>query len=244
MAILRPIATTSIHETIQVRIKEYIIANNLQPGDPLPSEMQLAKRLGVSRTVVREALRSLEALGLISSRRGEGRVVSEFNLDPIVQNLGYSMLSDLNNVRDILRVREHLEAGFISEAISAMDEETLNRLRQIVGKMRQKGAAGEMYLEEDLAFHRTIFLTTGNRLLVELLDVFWHVYQNLREKALTYPKELMDSDVQNHVAILEAIEARDVERARRLVIDHFGGVHRRLNEAEVGLSEQSSDGEA
>ena len=86
MKTIQPIQLPSVHIEIQNRIKEYIIANNLQPDDPLPSEPQLAEQLGVSRAVVRESLRSLEALGVIYSRRGAGRFVSRFNLDPILQN--------------------------------------------------------------------------------------------------------------------------------------------------------------
>jgi DNA-binding FadR family transcriptional regulator len=240
MSTLRPISTTSIHDEIQLRIKEYIVANELQPGDPLPSETELTEQLGVSRAVVREALRSLEALGVIVSRRGEGRFVSEFNLDPIVQSLSYGMLSDLNNVRDILEVRERLEASFIAEAISAMDEATLEQLRELVDKMREKWAAGERYTEEDLAFHYTIFLTIGNRLLVKLLELFWRVYHNLQHRVLRYTDDLSDSDVENHAAILEAIEAQDADLARQRILDHFTGLRRRLNESEVLLSKKSS----
>ena len=142
METLKPIDLPSIHEEIQKRIKEYILANGLQPGDPLPSEPQLADQLGVSRAVVREALRSLEALGVIYSRRGAGRYVSRFNLDPIVQSLSYGMLFDMEDMEDILAVRERLEAGFMADAVPAMDQDTLNQMWRLGCQKQQKAAAG------------------------------------------------------------------------------------------------------
>jgi len=230
---LKPLDLPSIHDEIQERIKEYILVNKLQPDDPLPSETQIADQLGVSRAVVREALRSLESLGVIHSRRGAGRYVSEFNLDPIIQNLGYSMLLDMEDVQEILEVRERLEAGFIADAIAAMDQDTLSQLWTLVDKMRQKAAAGETFPEEDLAFHRTIYLTTGNRLLIKLLGIFWDVYNNLLEESLDVVED-PDAEARNHEAILQAIEAKEVKLAQDRITDHFDGIKERLRTARLG----------
>lgn len=229
---LKPIDFPSIHQQVQGRIKEYILTNNLQPGDPLPSGPQLAEQLGVSRAVVREALRSLESVGVIYSRRGAGRYVSEFNLDPILQNLSYGMLFDTEELQEILAVRERLEAGFIADAIAAIDKDTLNQLRVLIAQMREKAAAGEHFLEADLAFHRTIYLVTGNRLLIKLLDVFRAVYQNLQDRSLRVTRDL-DAELRNHEQILQAIEAKDAELARQLLVDHFDGIKGRLKTARL-----------
>jgi len=224
---LRPISTRSIYQELQERIKEYVVLNNLQPGDPLPTEAQLAEQLGVSRAVVREGLRALESLGVIHSKRGEGRYVSSFSLDPILQNLGYSMLVDVEDVEEILAVRQRLEEGFIGEAIAAMKEETLAQLRALVAEMRRKAEAGQVFRQEDLKFHRLIYETIGNRLLLKLLDVFWEVYKNLRDQTLLLPTNL-PAEAENHRAILQAIEDKQVEEARRRIADHFDDVKQRL----------------
>ena len=224
---LRPISIRSIYEEIQERIKEYVVLNNLQPGDPLPTETQLAEQLGVSRTVVREGLRALESLGVIHSRRGEGHYVSSFSLDPILQNLGYSMLVDVEDVEEILAVRQGLEESFIGEAIAVMDEGTLAQLRALIAEIRRKAEAGEIFRQEDLKFHRLIYERVGNRLLLKLLDVFWEVYKNLRNQALLLPVDLV-AEAKNHEEILRAIEAKQVEEARRQIVNHFDGVKARL----------------
>ena len=188
---------------------------------------QLAEQLGVSRAVVREALRSLEALGVIYSRRGAGRYVSKFNLDPILENLSYGMLFDVEDLQEIIAVRERLEVGFIADAIVAMDEETLTQIREAIDTMHHKGMAGEDFLAEDLTFHRLLYRVTGNRLLMKLLEIFRIVYQNLHQQSLGVPRDI-ETELQNHKAILQAIEAKDITLAQQRMRIHFDGIKERL----------------
>ena len=231
---LRPVDIRLVHEELQERIKEYILLNKLKPDDPLPTENQLAEQLQVSRSVVREALRSLESLGVVYSRRGEGRYVSRFNLDPILQNLRYSMLFDTEDVREILEIRERLEAGFIDVAIAAIDQTTVNKLQQLITQMRRKAADQESFLEEDLTFHRIIYLQVGNHLLIKLLDVFWDVYRGLNDQSLHIVRDLT-AEAENHARILEAIATRDSELARQRLLEHFNGIKERLRSARLRL---------
>jgi len=151
-------------------------------------------------------------------------------LDPILQNLSYGMLFDTEELQEIVAVRQRLEAGFIADAIAAMDRDTLSQLWMLIDEMRQKTAAGEHFLGADLAFHRTIYLVTGNRLLIKLLDVFWTVYQNLHDRSLGITRDL-EAELRNHEQILQAIEAKDVELARQRLLDHFDGIKERLKTA-------------
>lgn len=227
---LRPIEIPSVHQELQERIKEYIAANRLKPGDALPTEAQLADQMRLSRTVIREALRSLESLGVIYSRRGEGRFVSSFSLDPIVQNLGYSMLSDLEDVREVLEVRERLEIAFLEPVVDAVDDETLAELRELVRRIEEKIARGEEFAEEDRAFHRVLFSPVDNRLLVKLLEIFWDVFRKLRDVTVHVASDPMQ-EVVNHARIVDAIEARDVALARSRMRDHFRNIEDRLRAA-------------
>jgi len=223
---MRPLDLPSMHEELQARLREYIMANNLQPEDRLPTEAQLAEQLGVSRTAVREGLRSLESLGLIYSRRGEGRFVRDFNLDPILDNLHYSMLYDAEDLLQMIDVRARLEVGFISDAVAAMDASTLAELHGLVGEIRLRATSGPDRLDKDLAFHAAIYRPLNNRVLDKLLAVFCTIYKNLRDQTLLTAAD-PTKEVENHVAILAAIEARDAEKAQRLIIDHFTGIKER-----------------
>jgi DNA-binding FadR family transcriptional regulator len=227
MKSLKPIEMPSVHDALIASVKEYIIANGLQAGDPLPTEAQLAGQLCVSRSGVREALRSLQSLGVITSRRGEGHYVKGFNLDPIVQNLNYSMLFDIEDARELLEVRERLEMSFIADAAAAMDERTLESLRGFVSVMQQKADQGRLFLEEDIAFHRTLYETVGNRFLIKLLDVFWNVYDHLRDRSVFDVRDLRQ-EARSHEQILQALEARDGDAAMRHLVPHFASLEERL----------------
>jgi DNA-binding FadR family transcriptional regulator len=229
---MKPFDIPTMHVELQERFKEYILVNKLQPGDLLPTEAQLAEQLGVSRAAVREGLRSLESLGVIYSRRGEGRYVRGFNLDPILQNLRYSMLFDTEDLRQMIEVREQLEMGFVPAAIAAMDPATLVELHNLVDQMRQLALAEKYFLDKDLEFHATIYRPLNNQVLAKLLEVFCTIYKNLRDQSLLTTKNAV-GEVGNHEAILDAIEARDVALARRLIRDHFSGIKERISAARL-----------
>ena len=135
---IRRVEIQTVHQELQEHVREYIIANALRPGDPLPTEAQLAEQLGVSRPILREGLRALESLGIIYSRRGEGRFVSSFRLEPIFESFAYGALFEANQILDLLEVRERLEVSFIADVIAVIDENSLEQLRQIVAEMRTK----------------------------------------------------------------------------------------------------------
>lgn len=236
---IRPIDVPTMHQELQYRLKEYIIENRLQAGDPLPTEAQLADQLGVSRSAVREGLRSLESLGLIKSRRGEGRYVRGFNLDPILENLQYSLLFDTEDLREMIEVRERLEVGFVGEAIAAMDPATLAELQAIVAAMHQRAQSGEYFLDKDLAFHASIYRPLDNHVLTKLLDVFCTIYRNLRDRSLLVTRNAV-AEVLNHAEILRAIEEHDEERARELIRHHFTGIRQRIDAAQAASQSGSS----
>jgi DNA-binding FadR family transcriptional regulator len=229
---IKPFDVPTMHEELQERFKEYILVNKLQPGDPLPTEAQLAEQLGVSRAAVREGLRSLESLGVIYSRRGEGRYVRGFNLDPILQNLRYSMLFDTEDVREMIEVRERLETGFVADAIAMMKPETLVELRDLVQQMYQQAQVGGYFLDKDLDFHAAIYRSINNQVLSKLLEVFCTIYKNLRDRSLLTLKNAV-VEVGKHEAILDAIAARDAALAERLIRDHFNGIKERIAAARL-----------
>ncbi|HZQ05535.1 MAG TPA: GntR family transcriptional regulator, partial [Anaerolineae bacterium] len=84
-----------LYQTVQEEIKNYIIENELRAGDPLPTEGELARQLDISRNSVREAVKSLEALGILEARSGSGLFVRNFNFDSILDNLPYGIMFSL-----------------------------------------------------------------------------------------------------------------------------------------------------
>ena len=238
---LDPVEMPDLQEVVRQRIKEFILESGLREGDRLPSEEELGGRLAVSRTALREVLRGLEALGIISSRRGSGRYVRKFNFEAILDNLAYSLFYDVHTFEELLDVRQKLEEGFLEEAIEALTDGTLAELRTILDGMEAKvakGVTGETLWAEDIAFHRTLYQPTGNTLLLKLLEIFWNVQKNLHSH-LPYETDNPEQYLRQHQALAAALEARDVELARFRLVEHFEGVRRWIaREKNAALDEE------
>src|SRR5579884_1011800 len=110
---LQSLRVPPLHDAIQRQLKQYILDRGLQPGARLPTEEQISREIGVSRNVVREALRGLESIGMIEARHGEGRFVREFNFDAILDNLAYAVYFDRHSYDDLMEVRGELEIAFV-----------------------------------------------------------------------------------------------------------------------------------
>lgn len=222
-AIARP---KRLHESAQEAIREYVLRNNLCPSDALPGEMELARQLGISRNSVREAIRALESLGVLEAHRGRGVYVREFSFAPLLEGLAYSLMSELREVEELLEIRCVLETGMIARAIATLDADRLAEIRATVDRMGAFAAQGHPFEEDDRRFHALIFDGVGSRTLLHLLDVFWMAYRNASQQLGG------DSDPvrtwEDHVAIFEALEARDVDEARRALEEHYAGIESRL----------------
>lgn len=219
-----------IYREVQDAIRDYIVANRLKPGAALPAEGDLARQLGVSRNTVREAIRSLESLGVIETKRGSGLYVSNFSFDPILDNLEYGLLSDLSELSDLLQVRRVLEVGLIETAMSTMTDEIKEEIVSTVDAMGQLAHDGQPFVNEDRRFHRLLFEHIGNSMLVRLLDIFWQGFNKA-----SHFGDIADDDpvwtYHAHQAVVDAITAGDVERAKVALDEHYAGLERRLERA-------------
>jgi DNA-binding FadR family transcriptional regulator len=232
-----------LHDATQRAIKDYILRHELTAGAALPPEGRLAQDLGISRTSVREAVKALESLGILETRRGVGLFVRSFSFDPIVDNLGYGLLFDRHTLAELLSVRKALEAGFIEDVAARATPNQVRVLRSIVDRMGERAAAARLpdFSEEDRFFHRTLYVGLGNELLLKLLDVFWTVYRRLRDQAHV---EAIDpvGTWENHRRIVEALESHDAPGARAALLGHFAGVEGRVRSALADATREAGNG--
>jgi DNA-binding FadR family transcriptional regulator len=217
---LEPLAPPArLHTSVVEAIKSYIIDNALQPGDVLPPETEFVRRLGVSRTSVREAVKALESVGLIEAHRGSGLRVREFSMKPFLENLTYGSYG-LDELVEITEIRRVLEIGMIERAITGMTAATLDELRQTVARMSEHLEDAAAYREDDRRFHQIVFSGVGNETLLTFLDAFWLTFNKVSVRA-----EVVDTDqgLSNrvHAAIVEAIAVRDVDAARSALERHY-----------------------
>jgi len=227
---LKPITYQDRHALIQERLKDYIVQNKLKPGDKLPTEETLSEQLGVSRTALREALRGLEALGIIESQHGVGRVVQPFSFAAILENLSYGFVFHDYSILQITEIRKALDAYFVGQAIANLTEKDTQTLSEIVERMQERTDAGQDMEREDHCFHELLYRHCGNPLALQLFEIAWQV----RNAALDQSRalhEMPPGTVQEHRAVLDAIKQDDVALARQLIIDHHWNIEQRFRKA-------------
>ena len=185
-----------------------LIRNNYKNGDKLPTEKQLTEELGVSRSVLREALRAIEESGLIVTRQGSGRYIRVPNVgEKIIDS--YSIVIDTNPsvLFELLDVRIMLEMAALPKIIERANLDLLHELRALANKMVEKAEKGFSFDQEDRAFHLMLYSATGNTVLEQLLSAFWDMFEN--EKFDTRHENLFEVAYQ-HIELLDALSRQDL----------------------------------
>ncbi|MFC0406654.1 FadR/GntR family transcriptional regulator [Roseomonas elaeocarpi] len=212
-----------LHITVQESLKAFITDNRLAAGDPLPPEGALARALQVSRSSVREAVRALESLGIIESRRGVGVFVSAFSFAPLLDNLAFGLRDSLCELKELLEIRRALEVATIGDAMRAMSVDDKAELRRIVDAMHDRAEHAEDFAAEDQEFHRVLFRSGGNVTLGRLLDVFWVAFARASADLKLHNTAPL-ATWQDHKAIAEAVTAGEVETARIRLHEHYESI--------------------
>lgn len=214
-----------LHVSVQESLRNYIEENSLTAGAPLPPETFLAQQLGVGRNSVREAIKALESIGILETRRGIGVFVKEFSFAPLLDNLAYGLQASLRDVEELREIRRVLETGLIDRTIAMIGDEDLAELRQVTQRMRELAERGENFAAEDQWFHQLLFRCQNNKMLSALIDIFWTAFYKASDFAnLTNPTPL--DTWRDHHEIVEAVAAKDVEAARRRLSEHYSGIQK------------------
>ncbi|MDX6281920.1 MAG: hypothetical protein QOH03_2991, partial [Kribbellaceae bacterium] len=168
---------------IRDQMKSFILERGLKAGDPLPNEQELMVQLGVGRHPLREAMKALQAVGIIEIRHGHGTYVGQLTLQSLEDGLAFrlsqSMAGDLRDVRNVLEVRQALEVGLASEVVAHFSTTGVSHLEALVSAMESKAALGEYFPTEDWAFHEALYEPLGNALIIDLLSVFWRTFADV-----------------------------------------------------------------
>jgi DNA-binding FadR family transcriptional regulator len=220
---LKPVRTALRYREVRDRIRDYILDNRLRGGDPLPSESSLATQLGVSRNAVREGLRSLEAQGILEVRAGSGSFVREIVLDDLLASFTYSLFFDRDAVDELYLIRQKLEENFLPPALANLSPDTVTELHQLLSGMGGCASWGPRYLDYDIRLHRAIFSGVGNRTLLKLFDIFRVINQRASHVLKHRPASELRDDFAAHVALVEAVERRDLPAARRALRRSWAG---------------------
>ncbi|NGO79318.1 FadR family transcriptional regulator [Streptomyces sp. YC504] len=230
---------------IQERIKKLIIDRRLPSGASLPTEPELMALLGVSRNSVREALKALQAMGIVEIRHGFGTYVGPMSVAPMIEGLTFRTVAGHYRGEDsllqLLELREAVETGLIARLAGSVPATDLAELDALIERMEREAADGEVAAETDRAFHATLYRGLGNLLLGEVLEAFWDAFHNVRTDLVDVPQDPKVT-CRQHREILDAVRSGDVIRAEQAIREHFGNIRTRLGSpASTDLSNHAYD---
>jgi GntR family transcriptional repressor for pyruvate dehydrogenase complex len=220
---LEPVKNTRIYEEIVRQVKALITEGRLKSGDQLPPERDLAAQFKVSRTSVREALRTLESLGLIAIRPGEGTFVREVSVESLIEPLAHVILSQREAVGELFEARRLLEPALAGLAARRATQDDLEEMERVLEEQAKEVAAGLTGLAQDAAFHAAIATSVRNRAITRIVNALMDLLTQSREESLQTPGRPTRSH-QDHRRILDAIRRRDEAGARRAMVDHLNAV--------------------
>ncbi len=228
MASLKPevdgIRRSKIYEEVAKRIERFI-AEELQPGAKLPPERQLVEIFKVSRSSVRDAIRSLELMGLVEPRQGVGTVVREPSTDAVIIPISNVLMQRRKSISELLDVRRMLEPPLAARAARNASDEDLREIEDIVTRQEERARRGESTVEEDAEFHYSIALAANNTVVLKVLDVLMDLLRDTRERSLQVDGRLRKS-LAGHKRILAALKNRDAGAAEAAMRRHIAEIER------------------
>ncbi len=218
LALIQPVRRDRLYQGIVTQIEGLLARGELKPGDQLPPERQLAEQFRVSRASVREALRSLELLGIVETRPGGGTFVRHGQPGDLTKPLT-NLIARGHDLKDVIDVRGLMEPAVAERAARNVTAEDLAELREVLAAQERKVSAGESYVDEDTRFHEVIGSAARNELLVTVLGVIWDVLRSSREEWLQTERRAHES-LEAHRRILAALERHDPRGARDAAAEH------------------------
>lgn len=220
----KPIKPRKIYEEIVHQIKDMIARGELNPGDKLIPERELADRFQVGRSAVREAYRALEAIGVIEIRPGEGTFVRELDTKSLTDIMSLAVITGKDTHFELLELRKIIETEAAALAAVRRNKDNLKNMKYWLDKMHDDINNGNLGELSDLKFHYAITEAAKNSLLMRLMNSISETMKKelkvMREKLYQTPGVPIRL-FQEHEVIYQAILEGDEKEARRAMMRHL-----------------------
>ena len=201
------------------KFRAAIAAGSLRIGDKLPPERELCVQLGVSRTSLREAVRILDAYGVVESTQGGGTYVTDKFTENIFEFLGFGNLLTRENLRHLLRTRSVIETGAVEQALEQADENSLRKLEDLVRRLETENDPSRLG-RLDAEFHETLISMSGNPILAAVYRIIHKIILQGTSQVIAYPNA-RGVAVRDHRRILETLRSRDGKECSAAVRKHL-----------------------
>jgi len=223
------LATETLPRQVARAIIGSILVGHFKPDEKLPAAADLAREFDVSRPVIREALKIVSTLGMVTSRQGRySRVAGraswhELAPELVAARLEVGAIEDI--ITDSLELRRVIETEAAALAAQRATDDDLSALQLELNALSE-AAETDAYMAHDVAFHDAILRATHNALFLQLIDQMREVLVLTRSVSVTARRDRVAQSREGHEAIFEAIRARSPEQARKAMADHLGWAER------------------
>jgi DNA-binding FadR family transcriptional regulator len=214
-----PITTITMTDQVEERLRDYFKQKNLTVGDPIPKEMELVSALGVSRSVLREALSRLKMLGIIDVRKRRGTVLAE---PDVFGGLGRVMEPHLmtdETMRHLFEIRLMLEVGLGDFLVPRVKPEDFDRLNDII-EQEKKAVSRPDRIQADVQFHSYLYEITGNQSLIRLKQILLPLFNYIVDLKENSDRYLKPTSV-THADLVEILRTGDANTFREAMRRHF-----------------------
>lgn len=209
----------TLSHLVSEKLKQYIIENQIQPGQRLPAERELVKTLQVSRSVLREALRGLENLGILSIRHGEGAFVKSYDMTPLFDQLMFMWKLDQKRVGELFELRKILELAAIDQIVQHASDDDFKQLESLADGMKQTRGDTSQVQQADVEFHLALIKATHNELFAQMTELAVQYFAQTPHHHMN--EEEIHKATTEHAQIVAALRQRDSAEAKRVLQNHL-----------------------
>lgn len=233
MTTFRRQQTDPINVQLARHLVDYLLSGRITIGGRIPSERQLAESLQVGRSAIREALKSLTLLGLLTVRQGDGTYLASASSDLLPEIIEWGVLLGERTTSELIEARSVLEMDLAELAAGRRTEEQLAQLTELIAAMSSAGDDLETYIRADIAFHLAIGEASGNRVLGNVLSSIRSLLEVWTRRVITSAGRT-DFSLAVHQPIYDAIRAGRPDAARAAMATHMDNATKHLDEVLSG----------
>lgn len=227
-----PIKRQPVAELVATQLLALVQSGSLKSGQQLPPERELATTLEVSRPSLREALRALSLLGVLTIRQGGGVFVSSLDPESLLAPLHFFVSLDVKNIEDLFEARIIIEAEVTRIAAIKMSEENLVALKKCVDFEVHELADVDKFIASDVRFHKLLFESVDN-VFMQRFATSLHVLGKASRELTGHIPGVLQQSLHDHERIVSAIELRDADAAADAMKIHLENVRKAFRTTEV-----------
>ena len=224
---LKAVDTTSLVDKVEESLVELLQQRKLKVGESIPKEVELAEALGVSRTVIREALLRLRMMGLIESKKKKGAVITSPDLFGIMSKSMNPHILDQETLKEMFEIRLVLEIGMADFLFQRIKKEDIDELREIVSKEPPVTDYHLFNIDHEIAFHGKLYEITGNETMKKFQKLLLPIFDYVHNSGLLKKETLLRKYV-SHKGLVDILENGSPELFRNAMRNHLENHFSRL----------------